>query len=69
MLAKKTAKKRVIGRNRGEDDSVEVFKNRMVVYNKPLPLIEKFYENKNLLQKISGEEKVEIVVKKNEEYH
>ncbi len=53
---------RVLGRARGADDNVEVFNNRMLVYTEPLPAIQAFYTEKNLLTKISGERSIEAVV-------
>lgn len=63
-VSEKTAMDRVLGRNRGEDDNIEVFKNRMNVYLNPLSIIQDFYNSKNILHKISGEENIETVVKK-----
>ena len=64
VVSEKTAMERVLRRNRGEDDSIEVFKNRMKVYNEPLKEIQNFYISKNLLHKISGEEEIELVAEK-----
>lgn len=58
-----TAMDRVLGRNRGADDNIEVFKNRMSVYTEPLAGIQDFYTSKNLLHKISGEKDIKTVVK------
>ena len=55
---------RVLGRNRGADDNIEVFKNRMGVYNEPLKGIQNFYNSNNILYTISGEDKIEVVVEK-----
>ncbi len=63
VVSEETAMNRVLGRNRGDDDNIEVFKNRMNVYTKPLKDIQKFYESKNILCKISGEKNIEDVVK------
>jgi len=63
VVSKETAMNRVLGRNRGDDDNIEVFKNRMSVYTEPLKDIQKFYEAKNILYKISGEKSIEDVVK------
>lgn len=62
-VSKKTAKDRVLGRARGSDDNIEVFENRMNVYNAPLKGIQNFYDKKNILQKISGEKDISSVVK------
>lgn len=63
-VSQETAMDRVLGRNRGDDDNIEVFKNRMSVYTKPLKAIQSFYNDKNLHYKISGESNIEEVVKK-----
>jgi len=63
IVSEETAMNRVLGRNRGDDDNIEVFKNRMSVYTEPLKDIQKFYEAKNILYKISGEKSIEDVVK------
>ena len=57
-----TAKNRVLGRARGDDDKEEIFINRMRVYEEPLEEIRNFYNSKKLLTKISGESEIEIVV-------
>ena len=64
VVSENTAMNRVLGRKRGDDDNIEIFKNRMNVYNKPLRGIQKFYTSKNLLFKISGEKSIEVVVQK-----
>lgn len=61
-VSEAVACERVLGRARGDDDNVEVFKNRMKVYLEPLPAIQKFYEEKNLLVKINGERTIEEIV-------
>ena len=63
VVSEKTAMDRVLGRNRGADDNVEVFKNRMNVYTEPLDEIQNFYDSKKLLHEISGEQDIETVVK------
>ncbi|NLN12668.1 MAG: adenylate kinase, partial [Arcobacter skirrowii] len=55
VVSEEVAKDRVLGRNRGDDDKVEVFNNRMSVYIEPLKAIQDFYESKNILKKIDGE--------------
>ncbi|WP_305862666.1 adenylate kinase [Helicobacter cholecystus] len=67
-VSEAVACERVLGRARGDDDSVEVFKNRMKVYLQPLSIIEKFYEEKNLLIKINGERTIEEIVADIEKY-
>ena len=62
VVSENTAKDRVLGRNRGDDDKVEVFNNRMSVYIEPLKIIQDFYENKKLLKKIDGERTIEEMV-------
>ncbi len=61
-VSEKTARDRVLGRNRGADDNNEVFNNRMKVYLEPLEDIKNFYKNKNLLKTISGEGSIEEIV-------
>jgi len=61
-VSENTARERVLGRARGEDDKTEVFKYRMKVYVEPLQDIKKFYSDKNLLKTISGEGSIEEVV-------
>ena len=54
-VSEETARDRVLGRSRGDDDNTEVFNNRMKVYTEPLAEIQAFYKTKNLLHVISGE--------------
>ena len=63
-VSQSTARDRVLGRSRGEDDKVEIFNNRMRVYTQPLADIQAFYKSKNLLHIISGEGSVEEIVSK-----
>ncbi len=62
VVSEQTAKDRVLGRARGDDDKIEVFNNRMKVYTDPLSFIEKFYEDKLVLKKISGESSIDEIV-------
>ena len=68
VVSQKTAMSRVLGRSRGADDKIEVFKNRMNVYTKPLKEIEEFYALKKILHKIDGEKDIESIVKEIEEH-
>lgn len=68
VVSEETAKDRVLGRARGADDNVEVFNNRMKVYTEPLEAIQQFYEERNLLKKISGESTIEEIVAEMEEF-
>ena len=61
-VSQETARDRVLGRSRGEDDKVEVFNNRMKVYTEPLDDIKEFYIKKNLLHTINGERSIEEIV-------
>ena len=61
-VSEETARDRVLGRARGDDDNTEVFNNRMKVYLDPLADIQAFYSKQNLLTKISGEASIEEVV-------
>jgi len=62
VVSEEVARERVLGRSRGDDDKVEVFNNRMKVYTEPLAVIQVFYEEKNLLQKINGERSIDAIV-------
>lgn len=68
VVSEKTAFDRVIGRSRGSDDNIEVFKNRMEVYLNPLEKIQYFYDNLNILKKIDGERSIEEIVSEMEIY-
>lgn len=61
-VSQETARDRVLGRSRGEDDKVEVFNSRMKVYTEPLDDIKGFYIEKNLLHTINGERSIEEIV-------
>lgn len=63
-VSEETARDRVLGRARGDDDNTEVFNNRMKVYLDPLSDIQAFYTKSDLLTKISGEASIEDVVAK-----
>ena len=67
-VSEQTARDRVLGRDRGEDDSNEVFNNRMKVYADPLADIQGFYSKQGLLTKISGEASIEEVVSKMQDF-
>ncbi|WP_457745690.1 adenylate kinase [Sulfurimonas sp.] len=67
-VSEETARNRVLGRARGEDDKVEVFNNRMEVYTQPLNAIRDFYTQKGILKVISGEGTVEDIVLKMQEF-
>src|SRR5574344_356566 len=68
VVSEEVAKDRVLGRNRGDDDKVEVFNNRMSVYIEPLKAIQDFYESKNILKKIDGERTIEEIVNEMESF-
>ncbi len=67
-VSEEVAKDRVLGRNRGADDNIEVFNNRMKVFMEPLKDIEDFYSNKGLLKKINGERTIEEIVEDMENF-
>ncbi len=67
-VSEEVAKERVLGRARGEDDNVEVFKNRMKVYREPIEAIRKFYQEKGLLHVINGERSIEAIVDEMEKF-
>ena len=68
-VSEEVARERILGRRAeaapGEarsDDSEEVFYDRMKIYTEPLPEIQKFYSDKELLKVINGERTLEEVV-------
>jgi len=61
-VSEEVACDRVLGRARGADDNVQVFKNRMKVFTEPLEEIQTFYGAKELLKKINGERTIEEIV-------
>ncbi|WP_428737829.1 adenylate kinase [Sulfurimonas sp.] len=63
-----TARDRVLGRARGEDDNNEVFDNRMKVYMEPLEEIRSFYNSKDLLKVISGKGTIDEIVSEMESF-
>lgn len=72
-VSEEVAKQRIIGRAEEaevarDDDSIEVFQNRMKVYTDPLEEIQKFYTHKGLLKIISGERSIEEVVDEMESF-
>ena len=68
VVSEDVACERVLGRARGDDDNVEVFKNRMKVYTQPLQDIEKLYTKRGLLKKINGERSIEEIVAEMEDF-
>jgi adenylate kinase len=61
-VSEEVACDRVLGRARGADDNLQVFKNRMKVFTEPLEEIQIFYGAKGLLKKINGERTIEEIV-------
>ena len=68
-VSQAVAQERILGRaadaKEGEersDDSMDVFFDRMKIYTDPLKDIQEFYTQKNLLEVISGERALEVVV-------
>lgn len=61
-VSEETARQRVLGRARGDDDNTEVFNNRMSVYLTPLQAIQDFYQNSGVLTKINGERTIKEIV-------
>jgi adenylate kinase len=61
-VSEEVACDRVLGRARGADDNVQVFKNRMSVFLDPLEEIQTFYGAKKILKKINGERTIEEIV-------
>lgn len=72
-VSEEVARMRIIGRAQEaevarDDDSIEVFQNRMKIYTDPLEEIQKFYTDKGLLKVISGERSIEEVVNEMESF-
>jgi len=67
-VSEETARERVLGRARGEDDKVEVFNKRMEIYTEPLEAIREFYTKKGIFKVISGEGTIEEVVSEMEHF-
>ncbi len=67
-VSEETARQRVLGRARGEDDNDAVFNNRMKVYTEPLQEIRNFYTQKEILHTISGERSIEDIVSEMENF-
>ena len=74
-VSEDVARDRILGRRAeaapGEersDDSEEVFNDRMKIYTDPLPEIQKFYQEKDLLHVINGERSLEEVVEDMEKF-
>jgi adenylate kinase len=72
-VSEDTAKTRILGRAeeaevKRSDDNEEVFYKRMKIYTDPLPEIQKFYKEKNLLKVIDGERAIEPIVAEMEEF-
>ncbi len=67
-VSEETARERVLGRARGEDDNAKIFNNRMRVYIEPLEKIQTFYSEKGLLEVISGEGTIESIVTEMESF-
>ena len=72
-VSKETAFQRVLGRAADAkivraDDNEIVFLNRMKLFTDPLEEIQSFYTEKNLLKVISGEDTIEKIVSKMDEF-
>ncbi len=67
-VSEEVARDRVLGRNRGADDNIEVFNNRMKVFTDPLKAIQDFYTSKGVLKKINGERTIEEIVSEMEDF-
>jgi adenylate kinase len=62
VVSDNTARDRVIGRSRGDDDNIDIFNNRMNIFYEPLESIRKFYKAKGIYKDISGEPTIKKVV-------
>jgi len=72
-VSEAVAKERILGRAAEaevvrSDDSVEVFYDRMKIYNDPLAEIQSFYTAKKLLHVIDGERTLEVIVDEMDEF-
>ena len=72
-VSKETAFQRVLGRAADAkivraDDNEIVFLNRMKLFTDPLEEIQSFYTEKNLLKVISGEDTIEKIVSKMDDF-
>ncbi|CAA6825168.1 MAG: Adenylate kinase (EC [uncultured Sulfurovum sp.] len=70
-VSEEVARERILGRVAKSnvvrsDDNMEVFKNRMEVYLKPLTEIQKFYKKKRVLKTFDGEKSIDIIISKME---
>ncbi len=67
-VSEETARERVLGRARGDDDKEEVFNNRMKVYTEPLKFIQDTYIDMGILKVIDGSGTIEEIVAEMEAY-
>jgi adenylate kinase len=72
-VSEEVAKQRILGRAeeaevKRSDDSEEVFYDRMKIYNDPLPAIQKFYTDRDLLKVIDGERGIDEIVDEMEKF-
>ena len=61
-VTEEVARERVLGRARGDDDTNEVFNNRMKVYTDPLKFIQDTYIEMDILKVIDGTGTIEAIV-------
>ncbi len=66
-VSEETARERILGRISESDetrldDNIEIFEDRMNIYNAPLKEIQDFYTKKKLLKVFDGEKSLDIVV-------
>jgi adenylate kinase len=67
-VSEEVARDRVLGRARGDDDTNEVFNNRMKVYNEPLKFIQDTYIDMGILKVIDGTGSIESIVSEMEAF-
>ena len=67
-VTEETARERVLGRARGDDDKEEVFNNRMKVYTEPLKFIQDTYIEMDILKVIDGSGTIETIVSEMEAF-
>lgn len=72
-VSEEVARERILGRVAESvvvrsDDSMEVFKDRMEIYTTPLPEIQEFYIQKELLKVLDGEVSLDVIVSRMDKF-
>lgn len=63
FVSDEVAKERVVGRNRGADDNLAVFENRLNLYKEPLEAIKSHYAKQDLLYRVDANGELEQIQK------